>query len=81
MNGPQMYVDHRLVGLLQRAKIMDYRDLLLKEGFDDYEQLLHMSEADLRTLQACVRMLEGHFLRLKIMPSARECGTVSQSVC
>ena len=81
MNDPQMYVDHRLVGLLQRAKIMDYRDLLLKEGFDDYEQLLHMSEADLRTLQACVRMLEGHFLRLKKeLESCRQRENVEPSV-
>ena len=64
MDGPQMYVDHRLLRLLQRAKIMEYRNQLLQEGFDDYEQLLHMSDAELRTLQVCVRMREGHFLRL-----------------
>ena len=81
MDGPQMHVDQRLLGLLQRAKIMDYRPQLLQEGFDDYEQLLHMSDAELRTLQICVRMREGHFLRLsKELQLCRQRENVEPSV-
>ena len=64
MDGPQMPVDPRLVNLLRRANIMQYHEILSHAGFDDYEQLLHMSISELRTVQTCVKMREGHFLRL-----------------
>ena len=59
-----VHVDPRLLHLLQRAKIMAYHPKLIETGFDDYEQLLHMSISELQTVKTCVKMKEGHFWRL-----------------